>query len=120
MYAIFVSILERDIFRSHNNWAEVNCTPLRNVIYILVINPQSIAIPKLRNVPANTYSVFAVSVSLNRKIDLAATIKPIASNCPSNTKMMVSIRSKLPINAPAFLCCRKIPIHQLDTSLKST
>ena len=58
--------------------------------------------PKLRNVPANTYSVLAVSVSLNRKIDLAATIKPIASNCPSNTNTMVSNRSKLPINAPAF------------------
>lgn len=39
--------------------------------------------PKLRNVPARTYSVLAVSVSLKRNSDLAATIKPMASNCRS-------------------------------------
>ena len=44
------------------------------------IRPQSKAIPKLKNVPARTYSVFAVSVSLNLKIDLAAITNPIASN----------------------------------------
>ncbi len=95
--------MEGIFYRNHNNWANGKLQLLPEMsCYILDINPQSIAIPKLRNVPANTYSVFAVSVSLNRKIDLAATIKPIASNCPSKTNTMVSIRSKLPINAPAF------------------
>lgn len=55
------------------------------------------AISKLRNVPANTYSVLAV-LSLNRKIDFAATINPIAWYCPMITKIIVINRSKFPIN----------------------
>ncbi len=46
---------------------------------------------------------FAVSVSLNRSMDFAAMIKPIASYCPMITNMIVRIMlSKFPINAPAF------------------
>lgn len=64
---------------------------------------KTVAIPKLSNVPANTYSVFAVSVSLKRSKDFAVTINPTASYCPIRTKTIVSILSKLPINAPAFV-----------------
>ena len=74
-----------------------------SICYFVAIKPHSNAIPKLRNVPARTYSVFAVSVSLNRSMDFAAIIKPIASYCPMITNMIVRIRSKFPINAPAFL-----------------
>ena len=55
--------------------------------------------PKLRNVPARTYSVFAVSVSLNLSMDFAAIIIPTASYWPIITNMIVRARSRFPINA---------------------
>ena len=54
---------------------------------------------------------FSFSFSASRALYLmtsalyffAAIIKPIASYCPMITNMIVRIRSKFPINAPAFL-----------------
>lgn len=73
----------------------------------LTSNPHKVAMLKLNNVPANTYSVLAVSVSLKRSKDFAATINPTASYCPIRTKTIASILSKLPINAPAFFILRQ-------------
>ena len=68
----------------------------------MIANPQRVAMPKLNNVPANTYSVLAVSESLKRRRDFAAIINPTASYCPIKTNTNVRIRSKFPISAPAF------------------
>ena len=70
--------------------------------YNLVIKPHIIPMTKLRNVPAKTYSVFAVSVSLNLSKDLAVIINPIPPYCPTRTKIIVRIRSNPPMSAPAF------------------
>ena len=43
-----------------------------------------------------------VSVSLYRNNDLAAIKKPITSSFPIITKVNTKIRSKIPINFPAF------------------
>ena len=47
----------------------------------------------LSSVPYKTYSASALSdlLSLNRRIDLAASRKPKASNRPSRTKMKIRV-----------------------------
>lgn len=63
------------------------------------------AMPKLSSVPANTYSVLGLSLSLKRSMDLAAIMNPMASNSPKRTKHNVSRRSNEPMSAPASLAC---------------
>lgn len=64
------------------------------------------AIVKLANVPINTYSVVLISLLLfnspNRKIDFAASKKPIISILPISTKVKIKTRSRYPIHFPAF------------------
>lgn len=81
------------------------------------ISPISKANPKLRKVPINTYSVcflalktasgFVLSfggsgLSINRKIDFAATRNPMAVYCWMNTSVMMMVLSRKPIHMPAF------------------
>lgn len=59
---------------------------------------------KLQSVPINTYSASGCFLdSSKRRMDLAATRKPIPAGCPSPTRMKINARSSLPMVAPPFL-----------------
>ena len=63
------------------------------LIRLFTASPMSRAARTLSSVPYKTYSASALSdlLSLNRRIDLAASRKPKASNRPSRTKMKIRV-----------------------------
>lgn len=60
------------------------------------------ALPKLKRVPINTYSVFPVLLSLYLNTDLAVIINPMAVYCCNRTNTIAIVRSMLPIHRPAL------------------
>ena len=95
----FINQIIPDIFSGYLQKRNFCIAKYIGTPYLVVIKPHSNAIPKLRNVPARTYSVFAVSVSLNLSMDFAAIIKPIASYCPMIQNIAGIIEQNQQINA---------------------